>query len=89
MRQVYIDENIPIPYPAANKQLQLRLTQFVSNGENSFHDVTLELLFFVGLLEGQSMSLFDKVNSKRVYSLEKHNDLVHLMMIVKEKDETS
>ncbi|CAF0875081.1 unnamed protein product [Didymodactylos carnosus] len=29
VKQAYIDQNVPIPYPAANKQLQARLKQFV------------------------------------------------------------
>ncbi|CAF4995307.1 unnamed protein product, partial [Rotaria socialis] len=35
----------------------------------------------------QSMSFFDKVNSKRVYVLEKHDNLIQLLMLIKENDE--
>ncbi|CAF4924714.1 unnamed protein product [Rotaria sp. Silwood1] len=72
LKQVYIDGKNPVPYPAANKQLQQRLVQFVSKG----------------LAEGQSSILFDKVNSNRTYALERHNDLIRLTMIVKEDNET-
>ncbi|CAM4822991.1 unnamed protein product [Rotaria magnacalcarata] len=33
------------------------------------------------------MSFFDKVNSKRVYVLEKHDNLIQLLMLIKENDE--
>ncbi|CAF4078013.1 unnamed protein product, partial [Rotaria sordida] len=73
VKQAYVDVNIPAVYPAANKQLQQRLSDFVSKG----------------LTDEQSMLLFDKVNSNRVYALEKHENLIRLIMLIKEKDETS
>ncbi|CAF1495947.1 unnamed protein product [Rotaria sordida] len=72
VKQAYVDVNIPAVYPAANKQLQQRLSDFVSKG----------------LTDEQSMLLFDKVNSNRVYALEKHENLIRLIMLIKEKDET-
>ncbi len=33
VKEAYIDSKIPEPYPAANKQLQVRLTQFVAKGK--------------------------------------------------------
>ncbi|CAM2719845.1 unnamed protein product [Rotaria socialis] len=71
VKDAYIHGNIPTPYPAANKQLQSRLTEFVSKGISG----------------DQSMSFFDKVNSKRVYVLEKHDNLIQLLMLIKENDE--
>ncbi|CAF1274441.1 unnamed protein product [Rotaria magnacalcarata] len=49
VKDAYIHGHIPTPYPAANKQLQSRLTEFVSKGISG----------------DQSMSFFDKVNSKQ------------------------
>ncbi len=89
VKQAYIDANIPVPYPAANKQLQLRLTQFVSKGQNFFHYVLCVFLLFTGLSNEQSTSFFDKVNSNRIYALEKHEQVMRLMMVMKEKDETT
>ncbi|CAM4835166.1 unnamed protein product [Rotaria magnacalcarata] len=71
VKDAYIHGNIPTPYPAANKQLQSRLTKFVSKC----------------ISDDQSMSFFDKVNSKRVYVLEKHDNLIQLLMLIKENDE--
>lgn len=33
VKEAYVDNKIPQPYPAANKQLQSRLTQFVAKGK--------------------------------------------------------
>jgi hypothetical protein len=89
VKQAYIDGNIPVPYPAANKQLQLRLTQFFSKGQNFFHYLLCVVVLFTGISNEESTSFFDKVNSNRVYALEKHDQVLRLMMLMKEKEETS
>ena len=47
------------------------------------------LLFRIGLTNDQSTSIFDKVNSNRVYALEKGDHTNQLMLLTKENDETS
>jgi len=37
VKKAYENENIPQPYPAANKHLQHRLNQFVTKGNDFFN----------------------------------------------------
>jgi hypothetical protein len=87
VKQAYIDDNTLVPYLAANKQLQLRLTQFVSKGRNFLHYVYSRSSQVSQM--NNHLYFFYKVNSNRVYALEKHDDSIRLMMLIKEKDETS
>lgn len=47
------------------------------------------LLFRIGLTNDQSTSMFEKVNSNRVYALEKGDRTNQLMLLTKDNDETS
>ena len=40
-------------------------------------------------MDNQSVSNFDKVNSNRIYTLEKQNNMVQLMTEIKEKDQVT
>ena len=40
--------NIPVPYPAANKQLQLRLTNFVSKGHRD-EQIQIQIVLWIFL----------------------------------------
>ena len=78
-----------MPYPAANKHLQSRLHQFVTKGNKVLFCFCSSIAFFVGLLDNQSISNFDKVNSNRIYTLEKQNDTIQLMVEIMEKDQAT
>jgi hypothetical protein len=41
------------------------------------------------MADTESVCNFDKVNSNRLYTLEKQNDMVHLVMQIKEKDQAT
>jgi len=42
-----------------------------------------------GLGDNESIAHFDKVNSNRIYTLEKQNDMVQLIVQVKEIDDAT
>lgn len=85
IKRAYEERNIPTPYPAANKQLQDRLRQFVCKGRNYTFSLCISL--FLGIADDQSATKFDKVHSHRAYFLEKHNDVVHLMVEIPDKNQ--
>jgi hypothetical protein len=87
VKKTYEAKNIPSPFPAANKHLQDRLQKFVSKGKTYLSYYCPSISFLLGITDNQTVCYFDKVNSNRVYSLEKQSDINQLMVEVKEKDE--
>ena len=87
VKKAYEVKNIPSPYPAANKQLQERLQNFVSKGMTYLSYYCFSITFLLGITDNQSICYFDKVNSNRVYCLEKQGDMNQLMVEIKEKDQ--
>lgn len=70
--------------------LRINIYRVVFN--NSFVKVRIILFspcisLFLGIADDRQATKFDKVHSHRVYSLEKHDDVVHLMMEVPDKNQ--
>ena len=80
--------NIPTPFPAANKQLQVRLVEFVDKGEKLIL-LIISISLFQGVPKEQEIIYFGKVNSKRTYALERHDDIIRLIVMTEEDDKTS